>query len=195
MKRLFLFSVLALTLSSLISGAFAQDMKKFEMKKSDTGIEVSGTAMMTATVQALNVNERLVVLSDSAGVVQIVEAGPEVKNFDQIDIGDQVKVEFYESIALHLGEPDEEPGGGEAMVMMTAPKGDKPGMVAVDVVEVIATVEAIDKVNKKVKLKRPDGQIVTVTVDPSIGDLENIKVGDKIRARYTEALAISVTEP
>jgi len=81
------------------------------------------------------------------------------------------------------------------MGMMTAAKGEKPGMVAIDVVSEIVTVEAIDKANQKVKLKGPDGQVATVKVDPSIGDLTKIKVGDKIRVSYTKALAISVQKP
>jgi len=135
------------------------------------------------------------VLADAEGNVQIVNAGPEVKNFDQIAVGDKVTTEFYESVAFQLAPPDAEPTEGEAMGVMTAAKGEKPGMVAIDVISEIVTVEAIDKANQKVKLKGPDGQVATVKVDPSIGDLTKIKVGDKIRVTYTKALAISVQKP
>ena len=57
----------------------------------------------------------------------MIEAGPEVSNFDQIEIGDQVKIEYYESVALYLGNSEDKPEGSKAQVMMTAPKGDKPG--------------------------------------------------------------------
>jgi len=195
MKKLLLFSVFALMVVSFSAGVFAQDGATKMMKKTDTGVELSGTVVLTATVQAINVNDRLIVLADSAGNVQIVEAGPEVKNFDQIAIGDQVTAEFYESVALQIADPNAEPVGGEAMGVMTAPKGEKPGMVVIDVISEIVTVEAIDKANQKVKLKGPDGKVATVTVDPSIGDLTKIKVGDKIRITFTEALAISVQKP
>ncbi len=68
-------------------------------------------------------------------------------------------------------------------------------MVAIDVVEIIATVESIDKENSKVKLKGADGNVITLKVDPSMADMEKIKVGNTIHARYTEAVAVSVTEP
>jgi hypothetical protein len=194
MKRLFMFSVVALTLVALTSGAFARDGETKMIKKTDTSVEVSGTVVMTATVQALNVKERLVVLADAAGNVQIVEAGPEVKNFDQIAIGDKVTTEFYESVALQLESPDAEPAAGEGMTVTTAPKGDKPGMVAIDVTSEVVTVEVIDKANKKVTVRRPDGNVATIKVDPAIGDLTKVQVGDKVRITYTEALAISVTE-
>ena len=195
MKKLLLFSVFALMVVSFSAGAFAQDGGTKMMKKTDTGIELSGTVVITATVQALNVKERQVVLADAAGNVQVVEAGPEVKNFDQIAIGDKVTAEFYESVALQIAGPDAEPAGGETMDVMTAPKGEKPGVVAVDVLEEIVTVEAIDRANQKVKLKGPDGKVATVKVPPEIGDLTKIKVGDKILIRYTRALAISVQKP
>lgn len=195
MKKLLLFSVFALMFVSFSTGAFAQDGATKMMKKTDTGVELVGTAVMTATVQALNEDERLVVLADAEGNVQVVNAGPEVENFDQIAVGDQVAVEFYESVAFQLAPADAEPAEGEAMGVMTAAKGEKPGMVAIDVVSEIVTVEAIDKANQKVKLKGSDGQVATVKVDPSIGDLTKIKVGDKIRVTYTKALAISVQKP
>ena len=96
------------------------------MKKTDTGVELSGTVVMTAKVQAMNERERLVVLADADGNVQVVEAGPEVKNFDQIAIGDTVTAEFYKPIALQIAEPIDT----KCIVVMTAPKGAKPGMIA-----------------------------------------------------------------
>jgi len=195
MKKFLLFSVFALMVVSFSAGAFAQGGATKMVKKTDTSVELVGTGVMTATVQALNEDERLVVLADAEGNVQVVEAGPEVKNFDQIAVGDEVTAEFYESVAFQLAPPDAEPAEGEAMGVMTAAKGEKPGMVAIDVVSEIVTVEAIDKANQKVKLKGPDGKVATVKVDPSIGDLTKIKVGDKIRVTYTKALAISVQKP
>ncbi len=195
MKKIFLFSVFALMVLSFSAGAIAKKGATKMVKKTDTSVELVGTAVMTATVQAINVNERLIVLADSAGNVQVVEAGPEVKNYDQIAVGDEVVVEFYESLAFQLAPADAEPMAGEAVGLMTAAKGEKPGMLAIDVISEIVTVEAIDKPNQKVMLKGPDGQVSTVKVDPSIGDLTKIKVGDKIRVTYTEALAISVQSP
>ena len=56
-------------------------------------------------------------------------------------------------------------------------------------------VVSIDKENRRVELKGPEGNVVSIKVKPEIGDLDKIKVGDKIRARYTEAVAVSVQSP
>ncbi len=81
--------------------------------------------------------------------------------------------------------------------MMTArsAKGDKPAGVVVEVVDVSATVQAIDRKKRKVSLKRPDGKLVTTKVDESVKAFDTLKVGDSIHARITEAVAISVEKP
>jgi len=50
MKKLLLFSVFALMVVSFSTGAFAQGGETKMMKKTDTGVELSGTVVMTATV-------------------------------------------------------------------------------------------------------------------------------------------------
>jgi len=195
MNRISLFSVLVLMLVSFSAGAFAQEAVETEMEVGKKGIEVAGAVQMTATVQAINVNEREVVLANDAGDVKVIEAGPEVKNFDQIEVGDKVVIEYYESVALFLGNFEDKPEGAVAQAVMTAEKGEKPALLTVDVLDAVAEVVSIDKENRKVELKGPEGKVVTVNVKPEIGDLENIKVGDKIRVQYTEALAVSVQSP
>ncbi|MEX0999353.1 MAG: hypothetical protein WD000_05265 [Thermodesulfobacteriota bacterium] len=195
MKKLLSLSVFVLMLISYSICANAQEAEMVEVETSNKGMKVIDVIVMQATVQAINVNERIIILADDAGNVQTVEVDPEVKNFDQIALGDKVTVEYLESVALFLGSPDNKPGESQTQVIHTADKGDKPGMVIIDVVEIIATVEAVDKENRKVKLKGADGNAVAVKVDPSMGNLENIKVGDTVHARFTEAVAVSVTEP
>ena len=195
MKKLLTLSVFVLMIVSFSIGAFAQGEEVLEVEKNNKGFKIIDVVMMQATVQAINANERIIVLADDAGNVQTIEVDPEVKNFDQIALGDVVTVEYFESVALFLGSPDSKPGESTTQITQTAEKGDRPGMVVIDVVEIIATVEAIDKENRKVKLKGADGNVVKLKVDPSMGDMENIKVGDMVHARYTEAVAVSVTEP
>jgi len=195
MKKLLTLSVFVLMLISFSVCAFAQEAEMVEVEKSKKGVKIVDVVVMQATVQAINANERIVILADQAGNAQTIEVDPEVKNFDQIALGDIVTVEYFESVALFLGSPDNKPEEFETQIMQTAEKGESPGMVAIDVVEIIATVEAIDKENMKVKLKGADGKVVSVKLDPSMGNLENIKVGDTVHARYTEAVAVSVTEP
>ncbi len=48
-----------------------------------------------------------------------------------------------------------------------------------------AVVEAIEAASRTVTLKKPDGTLVTIVAGPEIKRFEEIKVGDKVNARYT----------
>src|SRR5262249_54108309 len=72
-----------------------------------------------------------------------------------------------------------------------APAG-KPGGVVADVTRITATVEAIDKAKRTVTLKGWQGRTVTLTVPPEAKNFDQIKVGDKVKAKYVDAVAIFV---
>jgi len=68
-----------------------------------------------------------------------------------------------------------------------------PGQATIaKAVSVSATVEAIDPATRQVTLKGPRGDLNTVTAGPELRNFEQIKVGDQIKALYTEAVALSV---
>ena len=74
------------------------------------------------------------------------------------------------------------------------PSAQKPGVVVGDVVVVTATVEAVDKDKRTVTLKGPAGNVRTIKVDPRVKNLRQVKVGDELVIRHTEAVAIAVSK-
>ena len=159
------------------------------------GVEVGDGVVITAEVVAIDKADRTLVLLGPDGDVVEVEVGYEARNFDQIEIGDQVKVEYYESVALYLGKHGQKPEGTAGLVAARSAKGDKPAGVVVETVDVSATIQAIDKKKRTVTLKLPNGKKVTTKVDKSVKAFDTLKKGDSIHARYTEAMAISVEKP
>jgi hypothetical protein len=67
--------------------------------------------------------------------------------------------------------------------------------VAADTAEFSGTVEAIDYAKRRVTLKGPDGKTRTIKFDPSVTRLDDVKKGDQIVVRYTEATVFSVRTP
>ena len=61
-----------------------------------------------------------------------------------------------------------------------------------EAVMVTATVQSVDVKARTVSLKGPEGKVVTIKVDPAIQNLEQLKVGDEVVAKYYEALAWEV---
>jgi hypothetical protein len=163
--------------------------------RAQQGVELSEVSVITAKVVAIDRVDRNVTLRGVDGNVVTVEVGYEARNFDQIEIGDQVKVEYYVAVAMYIGKHGQKPEAIAGLVTARTPKGDKPGGVAVETVDVSATVKAVDKKKRTVTLKGPDGKLVTTNVDKSVKAFDTLKVGDSINVRFTEAIAISVEKP
>ena len=163
--------------------------------KAGPGVVVAQTTSITAKVDAVDVDKRLVTVTGPRGRTVTLKVRPEVKNLDQVKPGDQLVVRYLESVALFVRKGGEPPAATEATAVQVAPKGKKPAAVAVDTVEVTGTVEAIDYAKRTVTLKGPEGKTRTIKVDPSVKRLKEVKKGDQVVLRYTEAVAISVRKP
>ena len=150
--------------------------------------------VITATVKAIDKKNRVVTLQSPDGKVAKIKSGPEVRNFAQIHVGDEVKTSLLETVELFVtghGEPAAE----RVTEVGRAPLGSKPGFTAVDAVEVKATVVAIDYQSRIVTLKGPEGKVIKVTAGPEIKRLNEVKVGDSVVARLTRAVSIEVSKP
>lgn len=55
-----------------------------------------------------------------------------------------------------------------------------------------ATVENVNRDTREVTLKRSDGSKVTMKVPESVRNLDQVKAGDKVRAKYTETVAVDI---
>jgi hypothetical protein len=146
----------------------------------------------TATVDAIDAATRVVTLKFPDGSSKTLKAGPEVRNFDQVRVGDQVKTTYLESVALFVRKSNEKPFPGQVETVQLAPKGAKPGAIVTKTTEITATAEAIDYGKRTVTLKGSRGNLVTYAVDESVENFNNVKVGDELVLRVTEAMAIIV---
>ena len=149
---------------------------------------------MTATVQAVDPDNRTVTLRRPDGTTSTYQVGPEAVNFDQIKVGDQVKATYVESLAVSLRKADEPPSVAESPAMTRVTKGAMPGGVIVNTTELTARVTAIDTTNRMVTLVGPEGNTRTLKVGPDV-DLTKVQPGDNVVVRYTETLKIQVERP
>jgi hypothetical protein len=154
---------------------------------------VTQTVKAQAVVSAIDAATRTVKLKTHSGNEFEVVCGPEVKNFDQLKVGDKVNVRYMRALSLELkkvGAPTGQTGATAAAA--AAPEGSKPAGAVGAQVTVVADVTAVNHKTRMVTLKGPKGKTVDLEVDPS--QLKLVKVGDKVEATYTEALAVSVEE-
>ncbi len=159
------------------------------------GAVVAGTATVTATIDAIDAATRKVTLKYPDGTMQTITCGPEVRNFDQMKVGDLVKTTYAQSVAIWVRKATEKPAAAEVQTVKVAPKGDMPHATLTKTTEITATVEGIDYKKRTVTLKGPEGNVNTYPVDKRVKRLNEVKVGDEVVLRVTEAFAIKVERP
>ena len=146
----------------------------------------------SATIVSIEPATRTIGLKRQDGKVVTMELDKEVRNFEQLKVGDRVHVEYTQALALELKKG----GGGKGEVaagdsIKRSEPGQKPGGSAVRQVSVLADVVSVDAKRKVVTLKGPGGNVVELSVeDPE--QLKNIKKGDQVAALYSESVAIKV---
>ena len=154
---------------------------------------VAETTSIEARLDAVDVKTRLMTVTGPRGKTLTLRVGPGVKNLDQVTRGDQLVVRYFEPLALFVRKDGEPRAATEGTAVQVVPdKAKKPAPVAVDTVELKGTVEAIEYAKRRVTLKGPEGKSRTIKVDPSVKRLNEVKKGDQIVVRHTEAIAFSV---
>ncbi len=176
--------------------AAAPEVTVAAAKSADQPGGIIGQKIVTRViVDSIDYKERTAVLRDSENKLHYFKAGPEIRNFPQLKVGDEVITEQTESVAILVDKPQGKPAGNAGQVVRRAPLGAKPGMEAVNVLEVTAIVEKIDYKTRMITLKGPEGKVITTKADPSITRFNEVKKGDMIYMQFTEELAIRVETP
>ncbi len=151
------------------------------------GIQVQGK------IKSVDKKARSVVIVGAAGNEIHMALGDEVRNFDQIRVGDLVTLTYIEALVLELRKVETKAlrERVESEQAVRAKPGEKPAGAVERTVRVIADVVAVNPKAKTVTLRGPKR-----TVELAVNDVERfkeIKVGDQVEATYTEAVALEVT--
>jgi Cu/Ag efflux protein CusF len=186
-----LITAVPLMLTSCASTSSSQDES---MSNVQGGAIAVDAVQGTDTIQSVDPATRTVVLMHSDGTTSSYVCGSDVRNFDQIKVGDQVTATVAESVAIVLVKGGMAPAAGTTSVMVRAPLGAKPSGKMVDTIGFTAKVISVDDSTRMVTLQTPDGQNQTVKVGPNV-DLSNVNPGDDVGVQITRAFAIAVTSP
>jgi hypothetical protein len=152
---------------------------------------IASTVTVSASVTAIDKATRQVTLKGPQGKLNTVTAGADVRNFDQIKVGDTVTVRYVEALTLTLKKDGKELRSmTETPAAVRAPAGERPAGAVGKQVEVTANVIALDAKTQTVTLQGPK-QTVDLRV-PDAGQFKLIKVGDQIQATFVEAVALAV---
>jgi Cu/Ag efflux protein CusF len=155
---------------------------------------VDETHTATATITAIDPSSRRVTLTDPDGDTFAFTAGPEIRNFAQMRVGDKVTATFTRRISIDVRSDGAPPSASYSTENARAALGNKPGAVTAEDTTVVGRVTAIDPANRTATIQFPDGSTRTVPVRQDV-DLSRYKVGDSVVTRVRSRLTVLVTSP
>lgn len=177
------FAVLAV--AAMVSSAWAQQPKT---------AWTSSLIKTTATVTAIDAAKREITIKGDHGPVT-VQVGPEVKNFSNLKVGDQVKVSYYQGTAAQIVK------GGKTVTdpaVSTFASGNSPGMKPAGQVGASATVtvkiQDINLPTNTVAFTESNGttRIVEVKSPEMQQFIRTLKRGDTVQVTFTDSVAVEV---
>lgn len=184
LKTIILFLVLVISVTSWAYEAPASADKPY--------IFASETASITVVVEAINHETRAVSLRGPEGGLTELVVSDEVRNLDQVEVGDKLVVEVEKSMEVEVfAAENAEAGAANLAAMSRSELGEKPSIAAIDTTVINAVVEEINLDENTFKLRGVDGIVKEfIAKDPE--NLKKAAVGDLVVITYTEAIAISV---
>jgi hypothetical protein len=158
------------------------------------GAYTSTLTKTKATVTAVNPATREVTIQGEKGPWTVL-ASPDVKNFNNLKVGDQVLVSYYQGTAAKIVK------GGKTVsdpAVSAFDYGNSPGMKPAGGIGASATVtvkiQDINLPTNTVAFTKSDGttHIVQVKAPEMQKFIRELKRGDTVQVTFTDSLAVSV---
>jgi Cu/Ag efflux protein CusF len=146
--------------------------------------------VVKATIEAIDRDTRMITLKDKEGKTEIVFAGPEVRRFEELKIGDVVTFKTTESVAYRIRKPGEPaPASAKDEPAIVRSAGAKPGATKTEQETKIVMVKGGRR--EVATIQTEDGRTMSFKVEDK-NILKGLKAGDRVVISYTTATVISV---
>lgn len=155
-------------------------------------VSQSDVVELTAEITAIDHDARIVTLVDDTGNVESIYAGPEIKRFAELKVGDRVTFRYYESLVSQIRKAGEAaPPRGSGAPTLVRGTGPRPSGTLSQQLSATVTVKSIDPKAPSITVTLEDGRTMSFKVsDKKL--MEGVKVGDRVDVTYTAAVTITV---
>jgi len=166
----------------------------------------AGVITMNATVQAIDVENKVIDVVGPLGNIVQIQTPPEV--IGTIKINEKITITYSDQVAMALRKYQGPPVNKDSAITsaeeagmnmdpateaeQTFEQATPSGVAELDLIELTAPVTKIDYANRVVTLTGPKGDVHVIRVDPSVPGLNAIKPGDRVVVELTRAVAVSV---
>lgn len=185
MKKIGTTFTLAAALAMLIAlpgVGFAQEPVKHE----------KDAVVVKATIESIDHDTRTITFKTKQGDIKSVVAGPEVRRFDELKIGDVVTFTTTEATVYQIRKAGEsaQPSVKDEPVIVRTP-GAKPAGTKIEQETKTVLIKEVNEKMSAVTFQTDDGKTWSMKVDDK-KLLKGLKPGDRVVITYTKATAISV---
>ena len=159
-------------------------------------VEFTDLVELAATVSAIDREQRLVTLRGPDGGELTIQAGPEVRNFAQIEAGDIVRLSYEQYYSATRIDPAEAPqlAAAGAAGLARAEEGERPGVAVGAIETMLVMIESIGPGGRTATFITSDGalQAIFVRREESRAFASSLQPGDIVQLTVAEAVALLV---
>jgi hypothetical protein len=195
MKKIALVSAAVLLMGSSIAIAQNKPQAVVAVETAPGVLKVAEGVQFQGKFKSVDQKTRQVVIVGPNGNEFKTTLGNEVKNFNQIKVGDIVTLTHVEIFVADIKKPSkvEIRERVETEKAVTAKLGDKPAAAIERQVAIVADVTAVDEKKGTLTVRGATRTLDIKVKDPKV--LKGVKVGTQIEAVVTEIIAIEVSTP
>lgn len=145
-----------------------------------------------AVIESIDRENRELVIRGDQRTINL-KAGPEIRNLDQLKVGDVVRANFYTSVAARIAEPEERGTMDESLAVGRTDRGDRPGLVTGSIIDMVVEFVSYDSQTHTVTFRDPEGRVRQSVVHPEMRDFAaRREAGDLVAVTIEQAVAVSV---
>lgn len=153
-------------------------------------VGAAALVQVRARVVAIHADTNSVTLRGPRGNLEVIDVNPELADVKKLHVGDVVNIAYQKAVVIGVDKLATSGIRQRIDTQVAQPASD--GVVtSARRVEVVATVQKIDRKHRSVTLRGPT-RTETLDVAPDVS-LDNLKVGDSVRAVFVAAIAASVS--
>ena len=174
-----------LVLATLVTSAWGQQ---------PAGAYTSNVIRTRATVTAIDPAARAVTIQGDHGPVTI-QVGPDVKNFNNLKVGDRVNISYYQGIAAQLVKGGKKVSDPAVSTFSTGtPAGMRPSGQVGASATVTAKIQDVNLPTNTVAFTDSAGttHIIQVRTPEMQSFIRELKRGDIVQVTFTDSVAVEV---
>jgi len=156
-----------------------------------------GTLLETSTglvtVQSIDAAERTLVLQREGGDTARFKAGPEIRRFNEVKVGDQIMTTVTENCTLFVVKGEVPQGAAASQAVVRTPDGQNLGGIVVNAINLNVKLLDVDRLTRRVLYQYGPSKTRSVKVKPGV-DLSRVSVGDTVLVRGTQTISVMVAD-